>query len=88
MGKDKWLADLTHCVPPEAIARDGRHGSWQAVDYEVDEGKGTMLFALPDSDAPPLTLKLSAAGWHEIRLGMHCVSNARLGDQSYSFTDG
>jgi len=57
-----WLADLTQCAPAEAISRDGSHGTWISVDYEVVAGSGVMLFALPDAEAPPLTLRLNAEG--------------------------
>ena len=40
MKKDIWISDLTQCEPREAISRDGREGTWIAVDYEVEEGKG------------------------------------------------
>ncbi len=70
MKKEIWLFDLTQCEPQNAVSRDGRCGTWIAVDYEVDEGKGVMLFGLPKSDAPPLTLRLGVTGWYEIRLGI------------------
>ena len=71
-----WLADLTKCAPAEAISRDGSHGTWISVDYEVDAGSGVMLFALPDAEAPPLTLRLNAEGWHEIRIGVYYGTHA------------
>ena len=70
MAEEIWISDLKGCEPAGAIARDGRQGTWRAVDYELDAGKGVMLYALPGSGAPPLTLKLNAAGWHEVRLGI------------------
>jgi hypothetical protein len=70
MEKEIWLSDLSQCRPTDAISRDGMHGTWIAVDYDVDEGHGVMLFGLPKSDAPPLTLPLELTGWHEIRLGI------------------
>ena len=66
-----WISDLTRCEPSEAISRDGRHGTWIAVDYEVEEGRGVMLFTRPGTDAPPLTLNPEVEGWHEIRLGIY-----------------
>lgn len=67
--KEIWLSDLSKCLPSDVISRDVERGSWIAVDYEVEQGKGVMLFALPDSDARPLRLKLNARGWYEVRLG-------------------
>lgn len=65
-----WISDLTQCQPKGAISREGREGTWIAVDYEVAERKGVMLYALPESGVPPLTLRLNLTGWHEIRLGI------------------
>ena len=67
--KAVWLSDLSKCVPADVISRDVERGKWIAVDYEVQEGKGVMLFALPGSKARPLTLKLNATGWYQVRLG-------------------
>jgi len=43
MRQEIWLSDLTQCEPADAIAYDGRYGTWLAVDYEVNMGKGVML---------------------------------------------
>lgn len=76
MKQEIWLSDLTQCKPADAISRDGLAGTWIAVDYEVDEGKGVMLFGLPELNPPPLTLRLGVTGWHEIRLGIFYGSGA------------
>ena len=60
--KGIWISDMAQCEPGEAIARDGRAGTWVAVDYEVAEGRGVMLYSVPGSDAPPLKLRLNAEG--------------------------
>lgn len=73
-----WLSDLSQCRPTGAISRDGVHGTWIAVDYDVDEGHGMMLFGLPESDAPALTMQLSLTGWHEIQLGIFYGAGAGL----------
>jgi len=70
MKREIWLSNLTQCQPLDAISSDGLDGKWMAVDYEVDEGKGVMLFGLPELNPPPLTLRLGVTGWYEIRLGI------------------
>ncbi|PYV09341.1 MAG: hypothetical protein DMG07_23455 [Acidobacteria bacterium] len=40
------------------------------MDYEIDEGKGVMLYAEPASKARPLTLALGYKGWYQVRLGI------------------
>lgn len=71
-----WLSDLTRCEPAEAISRDGRQGTWIAVDYEIDAGSGVMLFGLPGSNVPTLRLRLNAKGWYQIRLGIFYGADA------------
>ncbi len=65
-----WIFDMTQCNPAEATSYDNEQGKWMAVDYEIDRGKGVMLFGMPGSDAPLLTLKPNLRGWYEIRLGI------------------
>ena len=72
------LADLARCEPSAAISRDGRAGTWLAVDYQIDEGPGTMLIGLPGSGAPELTFHLGVAGWHEVRLGIYYGTHAGM----------
>jgi len=74
-----WISDLTRFGPSDAIARAMRPKTWIAVDYEVDEGKGVMLYAASGFDAPNLTLKLGVDGWHKIRLGIFYSGTSGLG---------
>jgi len=76
MKGDILLSDLTRCEPAHAISADLQAGTWIAVEYEIDEGKGAMLFGLPGSDAPMLALRLGAKGWHEVRLGIYYGTHA------------
>ncbi|MBM3242408.1 hypothetical protein FJZ31_39620 [Candidatus Poribacteria bacterium] len=70
MRQEIWLSDLTQCEPADVVSRDRQEGTWIAVDYEVDEGKGLMLFGLSELNPPALTLRLGVTGWHEIRPGV------------------
>jgi hypothetical protein len=76
MQQDIWRFDLTQCEPAESISRDGRPGTWTAVDYATDQGTGVMLFGLPGSGAPPLTLRLTLSGWYAIRMGIFYGASA------------
>ena len=60
MRQEIWLSDLTQCEPADVVSRDRQEGTWIAVDYEVDEGKGLMLFGLPELNPPLLTLRLDS----------------------------
>ena len=70
MGEGIWLSDMTRCKPEEGVSRERCPGAWIAVDYEVAEGKGVMLFGLPQLAPMPVTLPLGVEGWHEVRLGI------------------
>ena len=69
--EDVWISDLTCCAPSEAISGDGKPGTWIAVDYEVDEGAGVMLYGTGALNPPPITLPLKSSGLHAIYLGIH-----------------
>lgn len=68
---DRWFTDLTQATPTSAIRRDGAESSWIAVDYELADRVGVMLFATPKTKSPPLTLDLKATGWHKIYFGVY-----------------
>ena len=83
MKAEKWVTDLTVCEPRSAIHRDSVHGKWIEVDYELGDlhppgQRGTMLFGLPDSDAPRLRIPLEVEGFHEIRLGIFYGTGAGI----------
>lgn len=72
MTDDIIISNLACFGPAEAISRDPRTGCWRLVDYETEEGiAGSMLFAAPEDDAPPLTLQLDARGPHAIHLAFN-----------------
>lgn len=64
-----FLADMSWCLPSEALSGTAKHGHWQLVPYRTDEVSGTMVLARPETDAPQLTLQLGAVGWHAVYLG-------------------
>lgn len=53
MSNEIWLTDLSTCEPRHAISREVEPGKWLAVDYEVEMGKGVMVFAVPDACSTP-----------------------------------
>ena len=68
---ETWITDLTHCTPAEAISSDGQPGTWIAVDYEIEQGEGVMLYAAPGRRTPSLRLALNVTGPHAIYVGVH-----------------
>jgi len=65
------LCDLSRLAPPGSVSRDGIVGTWHMVDYEIEEGKGVMLYGEPASKARPLTLTLGQKGWYQVRFGIY-----------------
>lgn len=68
---DVWISDMTRCRPADAVSADGRHGTWIAVDYEIERGAGVMLYGTPGREPPPIRLPLNVNGWHAIFVGVH-----------------
>src|SRR3989442_2100796 len=70
------LCDLSRLAPSGSVSRDGVVGKWHMVDYEIEEGKGVMLYGEPASKARPLTLTLGQKGWYQVRLGIYYGAGA------------
>lgn len=65
------LLDLAGCVPASAVTPERRRGTWQAVPFELTDGRsGTLLYAGPETRAPTLTLPLGNSSFHRIRVGL------------------
>lgn len=62
--------DLAAAQPAAALATRHCKGAWLAVPFESDAGRGTLLYAGPETDAPTVTIPLNAAGWHRVFLGL------------------
>lgn len=67
----RYFLDMARCEPTSAISPMFEHGKWTSIDYEIEAGPGKMLFCGPDTDAPPIVLKLNAQGWHAIYVGTY-----------------
>ncbi len=63
--------DLAACLPRTALSGTHRPAAWLTVFFRTTAGQtGTALYAGAHTAAPPVTLKLNATGWHEIRVGL------------------
>ena len=60
------LLDMTACEPRDSFSPEFEPGKWTTVPYEVERGRGVMLFSGPESGAPALTLPPGVDGWHHI----------------------
>jgi hypothetical protein len=77
-------ADMSFCSPAGALAREWSEGVWRLVEYETGDGlKGTMVYARPELNAPPLELALNASGLYRIYLGIN-YTKSRYHYQKYS----
>jgi hypothetical protein len=70
------FADMTVCEPRSAISQVDGDGVWLGVDYQTDDTTGVMIFGLPGSELPDLTLLFGVKGWYEIRLGIYYGAGA------------
>ena len=64
------LADMSQCLPKTALSTRRRKHHWQLLDYEIAAGKGVMISAGLETQAPDVTLALKRQGWHAIYLGI------------------
>ena len=64
------ISDLSVCQPQTAVTPGHLKYHWQATPYEAEGVSGTLLFAGPETEAPPLTLPLEVSGWHAIFVGL------------------
>src|SRR2546421_10249272 len=66
------LADMSHCEPASALAPTMKHRRWKTIPYELIGGqKGTMIWASPETSAPPERIRLGIKGWHAIYVGVY-----------------
>ena len=65
------LADMTTVEPASALAPRMKKRHWKKIPYELIGGqKGSMIWASPESNAPPVRLKLGVNGWYAIFVGV------------------
>lgn len=66
-----YLLDMGRCEPGSAISTEFTKGKWTLADYSIAAGAGRMLFCGPDTQAPPLCLKVGVEGWYHIFVGTY-----------------
>ncbi|MBT4502015.1 MAG: hypothetical protein HOC74_30060 [Gemmatimonadetes bacterium] len=66
-----FLLDMGACEPKSAVGEEFARGKWATVEYSIEQGRGRMLFSGPDSQAPPICLKLPVSGWYHIFIGTY-----------------
>jgi len=64
------LADMGKCTPAAALTTASRLKQWRVLPYEAGNIAGKMIWATEESQAPELTLPLTAQGWHAIYVGL------------------
>jgi len=67
----KYLCDLDHCEPSDAMRSTAARGHWRKVAYTTNERSGIMLMAGPETAAPPIRYPLNIHGWHSISIGSY-----------------
>ena len=85
--------DMTACEPRHAISEEFEKGKWTSCIYRTEQGEGKMLFCGPDTQAPPLRLRLGVKGWYHIFVGTYrseqatpdwCLLVKLSGDRGYT----
>jgi hypothetical protein len=70
MNFDWILSDFETVIPAESRSRDPLRNKWQIAEYTIDGLAGKMIYANPDTCAPPITIPLPLKGTYEIIVAM------------------
>jgi len=70
MDFDWMLSDFEAVVPSASRSRAPLKGRWQIAEYTIDGLAGKMIYANPDTGAPPIRIPLSLKGTYEIIVAM------------------
>ena len=65
------LSDMGACAPAGAISTDCEPAKWKLIPYEAGDVTGRLGWSPGGAGAPPLTLRLGAAGWHAVFVGLY-----------------
>ena len=66
-----FITDLEKAAADGPLSRQGKSGSWRAVDYETRQWSGVLAGCVEGTDPDPLTFKLGVQGWYKIHLGLY-----------------
>jgi hypothetical protein len=80
------LPDMTQCQPASALSPHMKKGHWRVIPYvlknagpwslrdfrtsSTEDTRGNIIWASPNTGAPPLTLPLNVKGWYAIFVGV------------------
>ena len=64
-----YLADMSKCLPEDALSTTPTRHKWQVVDYDAGEISGNMVCAPPPYETPAITLPLNVEGWYAFSIG-------------------
>jgi hypothetical protein len=65
------FTDISQYVPADARSAQMKRRRWKTIPYELKDGtKGTMVWASPDTGAPPVRIPLKVHGRHAIFVGL------------------
>jgi hypothetical protein len=65
------LADMSKVEPASALAPKMKRHHWKQIPYELIGGQtGSMIWASPESQARPVSLRLGVKGWYAIFVGV------------------
>ena len=64
------FSDMSRCEPASVLGRVLKNHHWRLVDYQVEQFRGTMMFASEQTRAPQVRLRLGLEGLHALYLGL------------------
>jgi hypothetical protein len=64
------IADMSRVQPAAALSETRQRARWKVLEYETAEFAGKCIAALPDTQAPEVTLPLGREGWHAVYVGL------------------
>ncbi len=67
------ITDMSQAMPLSSLSNIQKKGKWKVLEYETFDFAGKALSINPDSEAPPVTLKINRKGWHAIYVGLGTV---------------
>ena len=71
-GKAVVLTDMTKVEPRAAVSPMIKKRRWKAIPYQLTEGtQGTLIWASQETRAPLVRIRLGAAGWNAIFVGVY-----------------
>ncbi|NLY02866.1 MAG: hypothetical protein GXY83_42980 [Rhodopirellula sp.] len=75
------IGDMSRVQPGSALSDVRKRSHWKVLEYETQDITGKCIAAMPDTQAPEVTLPLGRKGWHAIYVGLGGVGRFAFGQE-------